>query len=225
MGNKSKNKKLNSGFSLLELIAGGVIAGIVLSATLRFYSGFQRGQARNRLKTQASSEIQSFFNNRKKSFAKFDPSNPGSLNFTPLLLTFPKTLVNLSSLARTIINESIEVVCGVPIVALSSLPANYNCNPAVCSAPQVPISVRVRTQGNIGEVYPSPNSGVPMMASLCMTNDYALNGTITMRLTYVMGSGATQNFETVSRTEIISVPKTAPGGQLKPEILGTVNSN
>ena len=55
------------GMTLIELLVGAVIAGLVILSGVNFLSSVQKNQLRNTLKNQASSEIQEFFNNRKKS--------------------------------------------------------------------------------------------------------------------------------------------------------------
>mgnify|MGYP003341735329 FL=1 len=114
------------GMTLIELLVGAVIAGLVILSGVNFLSSVQKNQLRNTLKNQASSEIQEFFNNRKKSIAQVPPSVNASL-----VTVVNATSSNLATVTipRGTNNEIIEISCvDLPSGVLASdLPNNFSC--------------------------------------------------------------------------------------------------
>jgi prepilin-type N-terminal cleavage/methylation domain-containing protein len=214
------------GMTLIELLVGAVIAGLVILSGVNFLSSVQKNQLRNTLKNQASSEIQEFFNNRKKSIAQVPPSVNASL-----VTVVNATSSNLATVTipRGTNNEIIEISCvDLPSGVLASdLPNNFSC-PGVCNGDQIPVRISIKQRGNTtaGQMYPTnSNGGFPtgtfgtqMAASLCPQK----NGTLlSLKLTYLINANPNANnvFDSVTRTEVFDLP--VDNGIPKARVLGS----
>lgn len=221
------------GVSLIELLVGGMISAVVVLGGISFISSNQKTQMRLGLKNQASSEIQEFFANRKKSIAKVAPSLSASAvkvdkpsGGLPAMVTIPRTSFD-ANLNPTISNEVIEVACiDLPSgITSAMLPASFGCA-SVCNGNQVPIKVSIKQGGSAtaGQVYPTNTNGTfpsgaagsNFAVSLCPQKNGSL---LSLRLTYLVRATTDQNFESVSRTEVFELP--VDNGVPKPRVIGS----
>jgi type II secretory pathway pseudopilin PulG len=219
----------SKGFSLIELLIGGVITGILVVGAIQFLESLRTSQQEASLKAQAGGDIALFNANRRKTLTKFDPSN--AIIATPLSLTIPKTIVNSVTLVPNIVNEVITVNCGaVPANMVASLPAGYDCG-GVCGAGRVPVSFTV----NGGEAYPPrapmvfpDGTNDKLAASLCINYNPGA-GTLSLRTTYIIRTDPRwrgtldprkDRLEYVTETAVLAVPRPLPPGQTRPQILG-----
>lgn len=219
-----KTLKSKVGFSLLELSVGIAIAGVVVWLGSRFLSAQQKTTVQTGLKTQASTEIQNFFINRRKSFAKVQPGAITLSSTGPFsTLTIPRTSYDSSYNVITS-DEVITVSCGdLPTdLAGVQLPPDFLC-PGLCEAPQIPLKVSISINGNLGETYPTNNPVVfptgetnsQIASSLCLTSN---DNSIVFRMTYLLRQDTSTSIETVSKTEVFNLP--LDNGIAKPQIFG-----
>ena len=226
------------GFSLVELIVGMVITGIVGLGAFKFFESSQKAQIESALKAKASSEIMLFLQNRRKTIAKANPVGAiDSASALPKSLIIKKKVADPKTLAVTDYYEKIEVTCGTPTAnILSNLPPNYKCGNICGDANKAPMYVKVSQKIGAagtwkpGEVYPSPQPTPTsfldgkqnkLAMSLCMNFDTAAS-LLKFTATYLIRPSSTStNFQSLSQTIVLEVPKPPAGGQSGPEVLGS----
>lgn len=224
------------GFSLVELTVGMVITGIVGLGAFKFFESSQKAQVESTLKAKASSEIMSFLQSRRKSIAKANPVGAidASSNL-PRILVIKKKVADPKTLVVTDYYEKIEVTCDTPAAnILPNLPGNYKCQNLCGDANKAPMYITVsQKKGSTGawspgELYPSPKPNAfldgnqnKIATSLCMNFDSGAN-LLKLTVTYLIRpSSNNTNFQSLSQTIVVEVPKAPAGGQSGPEVLGS----
>lgn len=227
---KKQLKPMNqNGVSLLELMMGMVVSGLVMWGGMHWLSSSQKTGVRTALKMKASSELQEFFSNRKKSVSKVAPSpNASAVIVAGATVTIPRTVYDDAGNAN-VNNEVIEIVCaGLSAgIALTDIPADYAC-PGVCAAGLVPVSVNIKqgvplVQGesypsNFNGSFPTGELGSQLAVSLCPT---MTDNLLSLKMTYLFRPDKSNTLEPVSRTEVFEIP--IDNGIPKPKVIGTSN--
>jgi type II secretory pathway pseudopilin PulG len=220
------------GMSLIELVVGFIISGIVIFFGVSFLSSANRSQARAALDGRSASEMQEFFSQIKKAMSKVQPGGVTSSTAADPRAQLTINRSRRDSTTFAVLADSIEVVqvnCGDPGGILGALPANFQCLGS-CPAGQVPVSVSITIDGRPPIIYPNEaaaratpmvfptgNLGDNLAASLCINLN---NNQLSLGLTYLLRYNAGDAVEFRTRTELFTLP-VATGGP-RPQVIGTV---
>jgi len=204
------------GFSLIELLMGIVVGGVVIGIASGFYSKYEKVQLRFKLKTNANSEMAEFFKFRRKSFNKVKPGSISTALTGPFQsFNIPKTVFD-SRYRELLENETLRIDCtSLPADPnlLANIPPQFNC-PGVCGG-RIPASVSVLKNGvqterypfASGTSFPKGSAGSQAIASLCVQK---MADTVSLKLTYLLRYDSSSVLEPITRTEVFNLPVAGP---------------